>query len=81
MTISARLSPALRNALTRYCKREGITKTAAIERGLELLLSQAREDRHAAWAAFERWNGRLSKDQPQGGARDLKQYLDEKYPA
>lgn len=79
MTVSARLSPSLRNALARYCRREGITKTAAIERGIELLLAQDREHRHAAYAAFEQVRDRLPVDEPQGAG--LKQHLDEKYPA
>jgi hypothetical protein len=38
MAISARLSSKIQLALARYCKAHGLTKTEALERGIQLLL-------------------------------------------
>jgi hypothetical protein len=81
MAISARLDDKTLSDLARYCRDTGVTKTAAIERGIELLLREARGDNHPAFRAFGRLRNRLhSSSQPDDGSA-LKQHLDEKYPA
>ena len=82
MTVSARLSPRIRSALARYCRNQGITKTAALERGIQLLLKEASASRHAAFLAFERMRDRLPGESgADESSADLKRHLDEKYPA
>jgi len=82
MTVSARLNPRTRSALARYCRNHGITKTAAIERGIQLLLEETRENRHPAFLAFVRMHDRLAPEPPgDASSRALKRHLDEKYPA
>lgn len=82
MTVSARLSPRMRAALARYCRNQGITKTAALERGIQLLLKEASDSRHAAFLAFERMRDRQLREpvaDDSGGG--LKRHVDEKYSA
>ncbi|MFN0299294.1 MAG: hypothetical protein ACKVQU_02955 [Burkholderiales bacterium] len=52
MTVSARLRREVEVKLTRLCRRRGISKTEAIERGLELLLEQDHEESHPAYTAY-----------------------------
>lgn len=81
MAISARLSSKTQLALSRYCKAHGLTKTEALERGIQLLLRyESERARHPAWISFERLHIPRSKDQP-GSVDTLKRHLDEKYPA
>lgn len=67
MAISARLSRTLTAKLRRYCAREGITQTAALEQGLSLLFSQESEHKrpnrsrhHASFEAYLSLEKRLS---------------------
>ena len=53
MTVSARLCSSTKASLTRFCKDKGITKTEAIERGIEMLLSKDKTDLHPAYAAYK----------------------------
>jgi hypothetical protein len=85
MSVSARLNPKTRTALTRYCKNLGVTKTQAIERGIHLLLRDSQDAKHSAYLAFERLRERLprgtvTRDERSGSAA-LKRHLDAKYPA
>lgn len=85
MTVSARLSPKVQLALTRYCKAHGLTKTQAIERGIAMLLSsEGQGDKHPAFAAYERLRPQLVATADSQGTLEsvesLKRRLDEKYP-
>ena len=53
MAISARLRATTQATLTRYCKERGLTKTAALERGIQLLLEQDTSGAHPAYLAFK----------------------------
>ena len=53
MTISARLDRKTVAALERFCRVNAITKTQAIERGITVLLAQAREQSHPAFIAYQ----------------------------
>ena len=52
MAVSARLKREVHARLTRFCRARGISKTEAIERGLELLLEQDRGQAHPAYLAY-----------------------------
>jgi len=81
MAISARLNSKIQLALARYCKAHGLTKTEALERGIQLLLRyEGERARHPAWTSFERLRIQRSKDQLES-VDTLKRHLDEKYPA
>lgn len=85
MSISARLSPMMQIALARYCKAHGLTKTEALERGIDLLLASGRQGkRHPAFEAFERLRPQLAGRSDVKGKLDsvgsMKRHLDEKYP-
>lgn len=85
MSVSARLSPKVQLALTRYCRAHGLTKTQAIERGIAMLLSsEGQSDKHPAFAAYERLRPQLAAtaDSPNSleSIESLKRHLDEKYP-
>lgn len=54
MTVSARLRRDLQARLTRFCGQRGISKTQAIERGLELLLEHDRPGAHPAYLAYRK---------------------------
>jgi len=84
MATSARLSAGTEQALKRYCKRHGITKTEALERGIGLLDSEPGGKRHPAWIAFEHVRSRLpvaAAAQTVDHSAELKRHLDAKYPA
>jgi hypothetical protein len=53
MAVSARLKREVEVKLTRLCRQRGISKTQAIERGLELLMAQERESAHPAYLAYQ----------------------------
>lgn len=81
MAISARLNYKTQRALARYCKTHGLTKTEALERGIELLLqTQDRGTGHPAWTAFQRLRIEGAQDTTES-VDALKRHLDEKYPA
>lgn len=81
MAISARLNSKTQLALMRYCRAHGLTKTQALERGIELLLrSEGERARHPAWTSFERLQLQRSKE-PFDSVDTLKRHLDEKYSA
>jgi hypothetical protein len=81
MAISARLSSKTQLALIRYCKAHGLTKTEALERGIQLLLrSEGEGAHHPAWTSFQRLRIQRSKDELES-VDTLKRHLDEKYPA
>jgi hypothetical protein len=81
MAISARLNSKIQLALARYCKAHGLTKTEALERGIQLLLRyEGKRARHPAWTSFERLRIQRSKDQLES-VDTLKRHLDEKHPA
>lgn len=72
-------------ALARYCKTHGLTKTEALERGLDLLLArEAQGKQHPAFDAYERLRPQLTGRAEARGSGDsiasLKRHLDEKYP-
>jgi hypothetical protein len=52
MAVSARLRRDIDAKLRRFCSSRKISKTEAIERGLELLLEQDRGQGHAAYLAY-----------------------------
>jgi hypothetical protein len=52
MAVSARLRREIDAKLRRFCIARRISKTEAIERGLELLLEQDRNQAHAAYLAY-----------------------------
>ncbi|MGH8701839.1 MAG: hypothetical protein ACREVR_11790 [Burkholderiales bacterium] len=52
MAVSARLRRDIDAKLKRFCSTRGISKTEAIERGLELLIEQDRSQAHAAYLAY-----------------------------
>lgn len=52
MAVSARLRRDIDAKLRRFCTARRISKTEAIERGLELLLEQDRSQAHAAYLAY-----------------------------
>lgn len=52
MAVSARLRRDLDVKLKRFCSVRGISKTDAIERGLELLVEQDRKQAHPAYLAY-----------------------------
>jgi hypothetical protein len=52
MAVSARLKRHIDAKLKRFCSARGISKTEAIERGLELLLEQDRNQPRAAYLAY-----------------------------
>jgi hypothetical protein len=81
MAISARLSSKTQLALSRYCKTHGLTKTEALERGIQLLLRYEGEGaHHPAWISFQQLPiARPSKGQLES-MDTLKRHLDEKYP-
>jgi hypothetical protein len=83
MAVSARLSSRTRLALDRYCRNRGVTKTEAIERGIELLMREEREESHPAYAAFERLRSELERavapPADERGSAAFKHHLDEKY--
>ena len=83
MGTSARLSAGTEQALKRYCKRHGITRTEALERGIGLLVSEPDDNRHPAWIAFEHIRGRLPSAQgvPAVDSTEMKRHLNAKYPA
>jgi len=54
MAVSARLRRDIHAKLIRFCSSRGISKTEAIERGLELLLEQDPSQAHPAYLAFRR---------------------------
>lgn len=81
MSISARLRPQAELALKRYCRNRGISKTEAVERGLELLLRTEQGDKHSAWLAFDRIRPSLSPDSSDDRpSAEVKKLLDAKYP-
>lgn len=85
MSISARLRPKMQIALVRYCKTHGLTKTEALERGLDLLLASETEGkRHPTFDAYERLRPRLTaRADPKrrlDSVAPVKRHLDEKYP-
>ncbi len=51
MAVSARLKRSTSARLTRFCRASGISKTEAIERGLELLLEED-QGHHPAYLAY-----------------------------
>lgn len=53
MATSARLDRKTTAALERFCKVNRITKTEAIERGINVLLAQAQEEVHPAFAIYQ----------------------------
>ncbi len=54
MAVSARLKRETEARLTRFCRAKGISKTEAIERGIELLIEQDRGQAHPAYLAYRR---------------------------
>lgn len=84
MAISARLSHKVQLALIRYCKAHGLTKTEALERGIDLLVaSEGGRAGHPAFAAYERLRPRLAAAAPKDALESIdsiKRSLDEKYP-
>jgi hypothetical protein len=52
MAVSARLRRDVAAKLTRFCRTEGISKTEAIERGIELLVERTDSECHPAYAAY-----------------------------
>lgn len=52
MAVSARLKRDIDAKLKRFCSTRRISKTEAIERGLELLLELDRGQAHAAYLAY-----------------------------
>ena len=52
MAVSARLRRDIDAKLRRFCSTRRISKTEAIERGLELLLEQEETKAHAAYLAY-----------------------------
>ncbi len=72
-------------ALARYCKVHGLTKTQALERGIELLLRhEGARARHASFESFEQLQRRLRAgpdEREHETVESLKRRLDEKYPA
>jgi hypothetical protein len=83
MAISARLPLKTQRALARYCRRHGITKTEALERGIAFLLQEEkRQEKHPAFVAFERLRAELRAVPARQleSVATLKRRLDEKYP-
>jgi hypothetical protein len=82
MSVSARLSVKTRSALERYCKHRGVTKTQALEQGIQLLLESAEESHHAAYLSFVRLKDRLPRDRGDSvkSSAAIKRHLDAKYP-
>lgn len=84
MSVSARLSPKTQLALARYCKAHGLTKTEALERGIDLLLRhEGGGAHHAAFLAYRRLR---DQNFPSTGTRksqestaSIKRYLDAKH--
>jgi hypothetical protein len=84
MSISARLTPKTLLALARYCKAHRLTKTAALERGIALLLRhEAEGTHHPAFLAYQRVRNQNLPTAPQRksqeSTRAIKRYLDEKH--
>lgn len=53
MATSARLDRKTTVALEQFCKANSITKTEAIERGINVLLAQEQEEAHPAFAVYQ----------------------------
>ena len=53
MATSARLDRKTTAALERFCNANRITKTEAIERGINILLARAQEEVHPAFAVYQ----------------------------
>lgn len=53
MAVSARLKRETEAKLTRFCRARGISKTEAIERGVDLLIANDRGDAHPAFLAYQ----------------------------
>lgn len=84
MAISARLNSKTQIALMRYCRRHGLSKTQAIERGIGLLLSeQGASAYHPAFLAYRRLRVPLVEPavsrRSQESSRAIKEYLDAKH--
>jgi hypothetical protein len=83
MSVSARLSVKTRAALDRYCKHRGVTKTQALEQGIQLLLESAADEHHASYLAFMRLRSKLPTNASDSAKSSMamKRHLDAKYPA
>jgi hypothetical protein len=83
MSVSARLSPKTQLALARYCKAHGLTKTQALERGIDLLLLHEGEGaHHPAFLAYQRLrdqNSASTARKSQESTESIKRHLDAKH--
>ena len=84
MSISARLSPKTQLALARYCKAHGLTKTQALERGIDLLLRhEGQGAHHRAFLAYRQLRDHkfaaTAARKSQDSTESIKRYLDAKH--